>query len=963
MLRRLCHCISLLLVMAACLPTRSIGQEAEAPPPVEVEVYGRFYNPNYPDGATTKRLIRLMEQDPELQVKMWGGLSLPGGAGRASLMMAIAGKTAPDIMESWFHIIGNDIRQGFLYPLNEWIGEDQDGNGLVDPDEAIWEPWKEIPPLWRQVVTHEGKIYGIPQAFKYYMGVVYRSDMVRAAGLDPARPPQTWDELIYWCQKLTDPAKEVPGAVLNRGQRGIALPPYGFMWLPWMQSAGGDPIIQIRRSPTTGEEYRLPPDTLTFVTPEGEDLSKQEPEWRANFASPEGIQATELYHKLRWMKWLVDPETGDPIELTDEEARQGFTVLADGRRVDFEQSAIITGVARGQTGQRGTGTFDLLSRGEVAMTTAFVSDLNGIGSSTGLDPDLLSWFPFPAANTESGRRVVQVQNHYVTMVEAVGDRPQAERDKIWKAMTAITDKEVHDSEVREKVLSGLARFVNPESLRELGLEDYLKDVPSSILDNYRGMEEKTIAVFTEPYMGFWVTMDGEINTKVLDLIISDEGEDFDYVAALKRVEADANAGKMFARSQQELAEYRPTARIVFGIIVAIMVFFVCMIIRSELTRKKRNAGSTRQVTHKLTPWLIIAPAVLLIGIWNYYPLVRGMVMAFQDYKVAGESEFVGLSNFISLTLDGAFWKALVRTFYFVFLNMVLAFCAPIVLALMLSEIPVGKYLYRTLFFLPQVTSGLVIALLWKLMYEPTPDGFLNQVLQIWNQMTPTAAVISSVAYIVLCGGIIWQIATAFVQKHEGFKVKVLIASVILILLVVFGYELIFPTINLMIGNTTVIGSSLIVEPQTWLQDPKIAMLCCVIPTVWASMGMASLIYLAALKAVPDELYEAADVDGAGIMMKLKKITLPTLLPLVIINFVGAFIGTFQNMGNIFLMTFGGPGDATEVIGLLIWKEAYNNLRFSMATSMAWVLGALLIGFTYVQIQFLKRVEFRKSEWD
>jgi ABC-type sugar transport system permease subunit len=129
------------------------------------------------------------------------------------------------------------------------------------------------------------------------------------------------------------------------------------------------------------------------------------------------------------------------------------------------------------------------------------------------------------------------------------------------------------------------------------------------------------------------------------------------------------------------------------------------------------------------------------------------------------------------------------------------------------------------------------------------------------------------------------------------------------------------------------------------------------------MGMASLIYLAALKGVPDELYEAAEVDGAGIWTKLRRITLPTLLPLIIINFVGVFIATFQNMGNIFLMTFGGPGDATMVLALRIWIEAYNNLRFSMATTMAWVLGSLLIGFTYVQIQFLKRVEFRKANWD
>jgi multiple sugar transport system permease protein len=224
--------------------------------------------------------------------------------------------------------------------------------------------------------------------------------------------------------------------------------------------------------------------------------------------------------------------------------------------------------------------------------------------------------------------------------------------------------------------------------------------------------------------------------------------------------------------------------------------------------------------------------------------------------------------------------------------MILAFLAPIVLAILLTEVPKGKIFYRTLFFLPQMTSGIVIALMWKLMYAPTPAGFFNQLLSYLNYI---------------------------------------------------------PGVH--------------INSQTWLNDPQLAMLCCIIPSVWAGMGMASLIYLAALKSVPDELYEAADVDGAGIFTKLAKITMPTLMPLIVINFVGAFIGTFQNMGNIFLMTFGGPGESTTVVGLLIWKEAYNNLRFSMATSMAWVLGSLLIGFTYLQIQFLKKVEFRKAEGD
>ena len=78
------------------------------------------------------------------------------------------------------------------------------------------------------------------------------------------------------------------------------------------------------------------------------------------------------------------------------------------------------------------------------------------------------------------------------------------------------------------------------------------------------------------------------------------------------------------------------------------------------------------------------------------------------------------------------------------------------------------------------------------------------------------------------------------------------------------------------------------------------------------------------------------------------------------NAESAFIAAFQGMGSIFLLTFGGPGDSTTVLSILIWKEAYNNLRFSAATTMAWYLGAALIGFAWLQIRFLRRVEFRRA---
>ena len=866
------------------------GEAAPAAPAKVVEVsIKNYYFPNTPADPTTAKLLDLMKADPTLRMTQWGGLDLPGGGGRAPVMMAIAGRTAPDIMQSWFHLIRQDIHQGFLHPLNEWIGDDTNGNGQIDDDEAKWEGWKKIPKHWRQVATVNGKVYGVPEAGRSYMGVIFRTDMVRAAGLDPAKTPETWDELIYWCQKLTDPAKDVPGAVIRSGQRGIALMQYGFTWLPWMQAAGGDPVVQVRTSPTTGSETVFAEDAIMFKTGEGEDLSRVECRPSANFASQAGQAAVALYHRLRWMPWVIDPETHEPVNLTAADVARGWTERA-GRRMEFKPGDVIEGVARGQTGQRGTGWGELLGRGEVAMVPWFVGGLSGTGDMIGIDPDLLSWFPFPAKSRTEGRQVVQVQNHFAVLCEGVGRRPKAERDKVWQTLAAITDQSVGDRVVRKQALSGLSRFVSPDDLRRLNLTDYLSDVPEGIRRNYERIKAGEIATFTEPYMGFWITLDASINRQILSLALAETGRDFDYVAALQKVEREANSGQMFSHSREELNRHRPLVRVVFTVLVGFMALCVFFIVRSFTRRGP--AASSRQVHRPWLPWLFMIPALLLIGVWSYYPLFRGMVMAFQDYRIVGASAFVGLDNFISLALDGSFWAALGRTFVFVTISLALSFSAPIGLALLLSEIPRGKYLYRTLVFLPNITSGLVIALLWKLMYEPTPQGFLNQVIRWINRL---------------------------------------------------------PFVH--------------IPSQTWLQDPRLAMVCCVIPTVWASMGMASLIYLAALKGVPEEIYEAADVDGAGVLTKLRKITLPTLMPLIVINFVGAFIGTFQNMGNIFLLTFGGPGETTMVLGMRIWIEAYNNLRFSMATSMAWVMGSLLIGFTVMQIKLLQRVEFKKAEWN
>jgi len=131
------------------------------------------------------------------------------------------------------------------------------------------------------------------------------------------------------------------------------------------------------------------------------------------------------------------------------------------------------------------------------------------------------------------------------------------------------------------------------------------------------------------------------------------------------------------------------------------------------------------------------------------------------------------------------------------------------------------------------------------------------------------------------------------------------------------------------------------------------------------MGPGCLIYLAALKTIPEELYEAADIDGAGPIRKVTSIALPSIRALISINFIGAVIGVMKSGGQYILaMTGGGPYTPfgqTEVVGLHIYWQAFGYLRFGPATAMAWILGSMLIGFTVIQLKRLRSMEFKTAE--
>ena len=142
--------------------------------------------------------------------------------------------------------------------------------------------------------------------------------------------------------------------------------------------------------------------------------------------------------------------------------------------------------------------------------------------------------------------------------------------------------------------------------------------------------------------------------------------------------------------------------------------------------------------------------------------------------------------------------------------------------------------------------------------------------------------------------------------------------------------------------------------RSWLADPTTAMWAIILTSVWWVTGYYLVIYLAGLQDIPRELYEAAALDGAGGWRSFWAITLPLLRPVFLFVFVTHIIGSFQIFGQVFILTQGGPGDATRTVVQHLYETAFQNFfQFGSASAMAWVLFAVILVFSLLQFRLLR----------
>jgi multiple sugar transport system permease protein len=151
-----------------------------------------------------------------------------------------------------------------------------------------------------------------------------------------------------------------------------------------------------------------------------------------------------------------------------------------------------------------------------------------------------------------------------------------------------------------------------------------------------------------------------------------------------------------------------------------------------------------------------------------------------------------------------------------------------------------------------------------------------------------------------------------------------------------------------------------IPPQKWLWDTNLVKPSLVLMAIWG-LGNAMIIFLAGLQGIPDALYEAAMIDGAGTWRLFVHITLPMLSPSIFFNLTMGIIGSFQVFTNVFMMTSGGPGNASLMRVLYIYRNAFVFFRMGYASLLAWILFAIVLVVTAIQLRVSRMWVYYEGE--
>jgi putative chitobiose transport system permease protein len=281
-----------------------------------------------------------------------------------------------------------------------------------------------------------------------------------------------------------------------------------------------------------------------------------------------------------------------------------------------------------------------------------------------------------------------------------------------------------------------------------------------------------------------------------------------------------------------------------------------------------------------TPYLFLAPALVLLAVFVLYPIAAVVVYSFTDFSIVTPPEFIGLDNYVQLLGDDTFWLALQHSLIYLLVTPILIVLS-IALAIMVNRRLRGVSVFRALYFVPAVAGSIAIGLSWRWLFERT--GFVNGVLE-------------------------W--------------------------------------------------AGLIDEPIQWLATPSLILPLAMLLTIWAGVGYYAVIFLAGLQNIPEELYDAARIDGCSEFQKHRYVSIPGLRPQIVFVFVISSLAALKVFDEIYVLTnrTGGILDSGVTMVFYLWKQAFQLSHAGYASAIAIVLLLVTLGFSIVNVRILERRE-------
>jgi len=277
-------------------------------------------------------------------------------------------------------------------------------------------------------------------------------------------------------------------------------------------------------------------------------------------------------------------------------------------------------------------------------------------------------------------------------------------------------------------------------------------------------------------------------------------------------------------------------------------------------------------------WLFLLPNFIGFLVFTVFAIGFSLWISMHRWDLFSSPTFTGLSNFVRLlTNDRDFKRALLNTLYFAVGIVPLGTATSLCLALLANRGLKGMTFFRTVMYLPSVSSTIAVGIVWIWLLDPQ-FGVVNYALRS-------------------------------------------------------------------------IG---LASPPNWLGSVLWAKPALILMHIWQYAGYYMIIFLAGLQGVPEQLYEAAVLDGASSWQKFWRITLPLLSPTTFFVIVMKMIGVFNIFEQPFIMTGGGPSGSTETIVYYIYSNAFQWFNMGYASAVAWVLFILVFGVTLIQFKYQGR---------